>query len=301
MMNLRQMEVFYAIMRSGSVSGAARMLNVTQPAVSAILKHCESQLKMRLFVRVAGRLQPTPEAAAIFPDVAAVFNRLDAIKRLTQDLVGGRLGTLSVAAAFPIANGALAKAAANFLGTYPHMRIALQSLTSREVLDRVINREVELGAAYEPVVSPEVQTETLATASIACVLRADHPLAQQETIGIRDLEPYPLLTYRRDANLWFAIERAFSQAGVAPRIAVRFGVSLTGMMLAHFGAGIAIVEPFLLEDLKIPDMVARPLVPAVELRTVLIRHRSAPRSVVMEDFIAHLKKTISDRACATSA
>jgi DNA-binding transcriptional LysR family regulator len=301
MMNLRQMEVFYAVMRSGSVSGAARMLNVTQPAVSAILKHCESQLKMRLFVRVAGRLQPTPEAAAIFPDVAAVFNRLDAIKRLTQDLVGGRLGTLSVAAAFPIANGALAKAAADFLSTYPHVRIALQSLTSREVLDRVINREVELGAAYEPVISPEVQTETLATASIACILRADHPLAQQETIRIRDLEPYPLLTYRRDANLWFVIERAFSQAGIVPQIAVRFGVSLTGMMLAHFGAGIAIVEPFLLEDLKIPDMVARPLVPAVELRTVLIRHRSAPRSAVMEDFIAHLKKTVSERTYATRA
>src|SRR5262245_14430416 len=117
-MNLRQMEVFYAVMRSGSVSGAARMLNVTQPAVSAILKHCESQLKMKLFVRVAGRLQPTPEATAIFPDIAAVFGRLDAIKRLTQDLVGGRLGTLSVAAAFPIANGPLARAAATFLGEY---------------------------------------------------------------------------------------------------------------------------------------------------------------------------------------
>src|SRR5262245_41523562 len=106
-MNLRQMEVFHAIMVTGSVTDAARLLNVTQPAVSAVLKHCEDRLGLRLFVRAGGRLRPTDEAKALFPDVAAVFGRLDAVGRLTQDLVGGRLGTLSIAAAFPIANGYL--------------------------------------------------------------------------------------------------------------------------------------------------------------------------------------------------
>ena len=91
-MNLRHMEVFHAIMRTGSVTGAARSLNVTQPAVSAVLKHCESQLKMKLFTRVSGRLQPTAEARAIFPEIAAIFGRVEAVKSLTQDLVGGRLG-----------------------------------------------------------------------------------------------------------------------------------------------------------------------------------------------------------------
>ena len=101
-MNLRHMEVFHAIMRTGSVTGAARSLNVTQPAVSAVLKHCESQLKMKLFTRVTGRLQPTAEARAIFPEIAAIFGRVEAVNSLTQDLVGGRLGTLSIAASFPI-------------------------------------------------------------------------------------------------------------------------------------------------------------------------------------------------------
>ncbi|MGB9173923.1 MAG: LysR family transcriptional regulator, partial [Bradyrhizobium sp.] len=114
-MNLRHMEVFHAIMRTGSVTGAARALNVTQPAVSAVLKHCESQLKMKLFARVSGRLQPTAEARAIFPEIAAIFGRVEAVNALTQDLVGGRLGTLSVAAAVPIANGYLAKAVATFI------------------------------------------------------------------------------------------------------------------------------------------------------------------------------------------
>src|SRR3546814_10766080 len=64
-------------------------------------------------------LQPTAEAEAVFPQAASIFGRLDAVSRLTQDLVGGRLGTLSIAAAFPIANGYLAKALASFVSSRP--------------------------------------------------------------------------------------------------------------------------------------------------------------------------------------
>src|SRR3546814_15867250 len=72
MMNLRQMEVFHAIMQTGSVTAAARVLHVTQPAVSAVLKHCEEQLGLKLFERTGGRLQPTREAQALFPAIPGV-------------------------------------------------------------------------------------------------------------------------------------------------------------------------------------------------------------------------------------
>src|SRR3546814_6538313 len=90
MMNRRQMEVFHAIMQTGSVTAAARVLHVTQPAVSAVLKHCEEQLGLKLFERTGGRLQPTREAEAIFPDIAGVFGQLEEVKDLTQDLAAGR-------------------------------------------------------------------------------------------------------------------------------------------------------------------------------------------------------------------
>src|ERR1700692_3416209 len=224
-MNLRHMEVFHAIMRTGSVTGAARSLSVTQPAVSAVLKHCESQLKMKLFTRVSGRLQPTAEAKAIFPEIAAIFGRVEAVNALTQDLVGGRLGTLSIAAAFPIANGYLAKAVATFIAKRPNVRVALQSLTSPQVLDRVVNREVELGIAYEPVVSSEVETRVLMHAGIACVMAADHPLApcgggrppprpRRKEVAVRDLEPYSIITSLPQALFRRYVDRALSAAGI---------------------------------------------------------------------------------------
>ena len=292
-MNLRHMEVFHAIMRTGSVTGAARALNVTQPAVSAILKHCEGQLKMKLFARVSGRLQPTAEAKAIFPEIDAIFGRVDAVNALTQDLVGGRLGTLSVAAAFPIANGYLAKAVATFVVERPNVRVALQSLTSPQVLDRVVHREVELGIAYEPVVSSEVETKVLMRTGIACVMAAGHPLARRKEVAVRDLEPYSIITYLPQALSRIYVDRALSAAGIVPNIVAQVSLSLTGIMLARHGTGVALVEPLLVASMGLPGVVTRPLKPRIDVKTLLIRHKTAPQSKIMNEFVGHLGRVIA--------
>jgi len=293
-MNLRQLEVFHAIMVTGSVTAAANLLNVSQPAISAVLKHCEDRLKLRLFTRTGGRLKPTREAEALFPDVAAVFGRLDAIGRLTNDLVGGRIGMLSIAAAFPIANGYLAESIATFAATRPHVRCSLQSLTSPQVLDRVINREVELGVVHEPVVSQMVETEVLMSWNLGCVVPENHPLARQSEVHIGDLEPYPIITYLPQIVFRPYIDHAFSDAGIAPIVAIQVSISLTGIVLARFGAGVAIVDTMLVDTLGIPGVVTLPLAPRIQAKTLLIRAKAAPHSLVMNDFIDHLKRSVAD-------
>ncbi len=298
MINLKHIEVFYAVLTAGSVTGAARSLNVTQPAVSATLKHLESRLGMELFERGGGKLTPRPEALALLPDVREIFGRLEAVERLALDLAGGRLGSMSIAAASPIANGYLAQAVASFAAAHPRVHIALQSMASPQVLDRVAKREATLGIAYEPVISAEVHTEQLTTARIGCVLRADHALAGRAQIHVRDLHGHPVITYLPQALLRPYVDRAFSQAQVSPEIRLQVGLSITGMALACHGAGIALVETRLLESLPLTGLVARPLVPAIELNTLLIRHKSAPLPAVQELFIAHLREQLADAPTA---
>jgi DNA-binding transcriptional LysR family regulator len=293
MFTLRHIEVFHAIMQTGSVTSAARLLNVSQPAVSSVLKHCEARAGIKLFNRAGGRLTPTPEAIALFPDVSAIYGRLDAMGRLMQDLAGGRLGAVSLAASFPIANGYLAKAVASFLQERPGIRVALQSLTSPQVVDRVASREVELGIAYEPVVNSEVETEELVRSAVACVMREDHPLAARAEVKVRDLGTYPIITYLPQALLRGYVDRVLSAAGVVPNISVQVSLSLTGMIMAYHGAGIALVEPFLLSSLPLSGLVARPLRPRVELKTLLIRAKATPRSELLTQFVAHLRREVA--------
>lgn len=289
MINLRHIEVFYAVMRAGSMTEAARVLNVTQPAVSVALKQLESRLKMKLFDRAGGRLQPTPEARALLPDVAEIFGRLGAVERLSQDLAGGARGIFSVAATPPLCDGFVAKAVATFVAKRPGVRVNVQSIASAIVLDRVINREIDLGVVYEPVVSSAVQVDELARAAIGCIMPARHPLAKRATIRVGDLAPYPVITYLPQALLRPYIDRALSDRKPALDIAVQTGASATAIMLAVHGAGIALVETALFSARPIPGFVARPIEPRVELKVLLLRPHHAASSRVLTDFIGHLR------------
>jgi molybdate transport repressor ModE-like protein len=290
MINLRHIEVFHAVMRTGSITAAARELNVTQPAVSAVIKHLEARLGMPLFERTQGRLFATAEAEALVPDVSEIFARLEAVERLSQDLAGGSRGRLSIAAASPIAHGVLAKAVASFVKLRPEVRVSLQSLSSPLVIERVLNREVELGIAYEPVVSPALYTEVLMQSSIACILPADHPLASLRAISIADLKPYPIVTYLPQAILRPYVDKALSESGISLSLSVETGLSVTAIMLAYHGAGIALVEPNILDVLPLAGLTSRPLTPSVEFRSLLIRRHMAPSSRLMEQFIDHLRQ-----------
>src|SRR3546814_4931323 len=85
---------------------------------------------------------------------------------LTQDLAAGRVGRLRIAGSFPIANGDLARAVAEFVIERPKVQVDLQSLTSPQVVDHVVSREVELGVVYGPVANPEVETQVLVRSGI---------------------------------------------------------------------------------------------------------------------------------------
>src|SRR5262249_42480182 len=79
-LGLKQIEYFRAVMETGSVSGAATLLNVSQPNVSRMLKYTETRLGMPLFDRLKGRLQPTPEALALFREVQSLHAHLESLQ-----------------------------------------------------------------------------------------------------------------------------------------------------------------------------------------------------------------------------
>ncbi len=294
-MNLRHMEVFHAIMLSGSVTGAARLLNVSQPAISATLRHCEAQLRLTLFERTGSGLQPTPEARAIYPHVAAVFRGIDTVGRISQDMREERRGEITVASAAPVAHTYLAWAVAMFIREHPMVHISIQSLTHSLLLDRVINQEVELGITYGPVSDALVERWPLLQSEIACVLRCDHPLAAKLEIEIADLVPYPLISFAPQTIMRTAIDRAFQEAGITPEIRIRVSQSLTAIMLANAGAGIGLTEPMLLEALPFPDLVRRPLRPRIPLEAFLVHPKGPPLSQTMRQFIRCLRDVVSQR------
>ena len=95
-MNLRQCEVFRAVMTASSITEAADRLGITQPAVSKMLAQIERDPGFPLFLREHRRLVPTPEAQALFKEVERAFLGLEHLTRFARDLKGPRQGHLDL-------------------------------------------------------------------------------------------------------------------------------------------------------------------------------------------------------------
>ena len=90
-MRLRHMEVLHAVYVTGSVSGGARALNVSQPTVSKVLKHAEDQLGFALFHRAQGRLSPTKKGELLFAEVTPIFEKIGTLRSFTAKLARDRV------------------------------------------------------------------------------------------------------------------------------------------------------------------------------------------------------------------
>ena len=85
-MKLRHLEIFYAVMTCGSLSRAAEALNISQPAASKALKSAEMKLGFTLFQRVRGKLLPTSEAITLFEKAQTIYQDLDNLRLLADNL-----------------------------------------------------------------------------------------------------------------------------------------------------------------------------------------------------------------------
>ncbi len=292
-MNLRQLEVFYAIMKAGSVTAAARGLNVSQPAISAVLKHTEQQLGMKLFERRAGRLYATPEATSIMADVDEIFGRLHTLNRTVQEIRDGVSGRLVISTSPTLVNSYLPRAIGMFRRSSPSVQVLIQSLPTPLAVDRVARREADLGVVYAPVLDRGVEAEDLAITEIACVMPKGHGLARKRQITSADLAGQSVISLGPATMLGMLIDEQSRKAGmVPPVIGIEASSSITACLLASEGAGVALIDRGAMVTRKFDELACRPFVPRIPVPIKLIYPRERPRSRATIR-LSELLKTVS--------
>src|ERR1700744_6795042 len=145
--NSRQVEAFRAMMLTGSVTEAAKLMAVTQPAASRLLRDFQSLLKMELFERRGTGLVPTAAASALYTEVARSFVGLERIAAAAEEIRGRRTGTLRVRAIPALGNGYLPRLAGHFLKERPNLNLAFFGVISPIVVDWAMNNQCDVGFA----------------------------------------------------------------------------------------------------------------------------------------------------------
>ena len=162
MLTLRQIEVIRAIMVTGTVGGAARLLNVSSPGVSRVMKHAEGMLGLRLFSRKGGRYTPTREAHDIFNLINGVYDKVEDLQFVIRRLKQGMDAELRIGSVPSISNVMVPRAVADVRRKYPNLLIDLDVLKIEEAIDYLLLGKGELVAISYRLEHPMLEFAPLA-------------------------------------------------------------------------------------------------------------------------------------------
>lgn len=265
------------LMRSGTVTGAAAMLNISQPALSQILLHAEDQLGFKLFDRVRGRLVPTREADELYPEAERIFSELDALRRRTVDMRHGRTGLVRLAASAPPSMSIVPQALVSFREAHPDIVVRSLIAPMVNIVDMLRNGDVSIGVAMNNLPRHGIEVETVGHAELVCLLPVGHRLTALDHIGFPDLRDETLISYRADTLPARLLSATAESEDFPYAPAIEIDLSITAMPFVRDGLGIAIVDGLLPWDL-FPGVVRRPFRPHIPIPIALLTSKDRPLS-----------------------
>jgi DNA-binding transcriptional LysR family regulator len=292
-MNLRQMEVFRAIMETGSVTAAARLLHVSQPAVTGVLRYAEDQLHFKLFERARGRLEPTPEARSLYAEVAQVFERVDAVNRIVAGLRASQVGALRIVSIPAIGMALLPCAVGTFIASRPQVQARFEVRNRREVIELVATGGADLGFGFLLPRDSRVTAHEVVTRDLVCLMHRLHPLCARDVVTIDDLTAWPLISYTSSQGLGPIVNGVFAEARLLRPPVIEVGLIENAWSMVNQQVGIAIVDPHSGLGSLFPDVVARAFVPGIPVTLEAVHAEDRPLSGLARQFIDQLKALLA--------
>lgn len=290
-MNARQIEVFHAVMKTGSISGAASLLRVSQPAVSQVLLHTEDQLRFPLFHRVKGRLQETAQARLLYREVQSVYDGLQRVRSLVDSLRHQAGGTIQVLASPGPGHSILPEALRLFRAAYPQVRVTLDLLSYGPMVEKMKTQQADLAVAMCPSTETTLTASHLCASTLFCLLPPNHPLCELETVPPGDLRGHPLIAFSGASAVGRLVMKAFQAAGEEPDIAVAVPFGTNTYKLVSAGIGIAIVDGFTADGAKAFGLQVRPFGCAERLEVVILQNSERPATKDVEALVVLLRQT----------
>lgn len=288
--NLRQIEVFKAVIEQGTVTSAAAVLNVSQPALSKALVQLEADSELRLFDRVKGRLAPTEQGMCLYGEIDRIFsgvqqveNAIDALHRQAQ----GRL----VIGVMPALSGAFVRRVVTaFLQAHPSTFCSIEVRSSEWITESLVGRRLDVGLVSSRMQNPYVKSEQLMEHPVVCIMPVSHPLAARHVIVPADLAEFPFVSFDPETAIGRQIVAMFAAHGIYPKISLVTNVALTLCEFVASGAGVSLIHPLSVNDRR--QVVVRPFEPQTVLGFQLSRARESRNARLVDDFATTARQTV---------
>ncbi len=268
-MNIRQIEAFRAIMRSGSASRAAETMGITQPAVSRLIAELEKAIGFALFDRVRGRLEPTEQCRLFYADVERTFVGLEVLKHTASQIRERGPGIVRVANMPGIGLPVVARAVTEFRLLHPDVVVSSQLMSTADVWTALGTGQVDIGVAPKETDLSGVEYRHFSGDAAMCAMSPRHRLATKEVITPADLDNVEYIAHTPAARMRRAMAELMERDGYKFNVVAETPMCMTLLSMISSGVGVGLVNPMSVEGLGNVDVVLRPFNPTLPLNFFL--------------------------------
>lgn len=289
MLTLRQIEVVRAIMVSGSIAGAARLLNVSQPGVSRLIKHLESSLGFKLFVRRGGRYLPADEARTVFEQLNDVHRKIDDLQFAIDRLSHGENVKLQFGSVPSIANVMVPRAVVAMQKRYGGLRLNIDILKIEEAIDYLMLGRGEVVFMSYKFDHPSIDFIPLAKGKLAFIAPLGHETAHLKTITVKEIAQYPLIGIDPEDPYGRIMASLFERNGLSYVIPIQARFGTTVVSLVERNAGVAVIDTFTVAEMTDKRLRVIPIAEQTEFQTYYATRRDYTLSSFAEMLIDEMK------------
>lgn len=238
-MDIRQLRYFTAIVEEGTLTGAARRLNMTQPPLTAQLRLLEEELKCPLFTRDGKRLHLTEAGHHFYERAQRILGMCDAAVTEMADFQEGAMGTLRIGVISSVKDQLFPRWICCFWKKYPNIRYEIYSANTYQLLEQLQNGQIDLALVRTPFSKTQMDILYIKKEPFLAIGHSSFfPCHKESALTVKDLENTPLILYRRWEEM---LKMRFETEGISPRILCCNDDAQTTLALASLGMGMGLL------------------------------------------------------------
>lgn len=291
-MNLRHIEIFHAVYVNGSVSAAARALNVSQPSVSKMLRHAESLLGFPLFQRTNGRLVPTDDAHTLFGEVAEIQDRVYALREASRNLRRGASGMLRVSALPSLGLDALPTAVARFLRNHENVKFDLQTVHHDDLLRKLYERETDIALAYEVPPAAPIGQRWLGEGELVLLYREQDMPDAPSRLELDRLRGQRFISVAGSGPMGQLLTQELQRQDLELDEVITARTFYIAAALVRQGVGMSVVDSFTAQAAMGPGLAIRPLKPRLTFDIHAMFLMDRPPAALATEFLKMVARVL---------
>jgi len=289
-LNLRQIEAFKAVIEHGTISRAAAVLHVSQPAMSKMIANLESDADLVLFDRLKGRLAPTQRAMRLYDEIDRIFsgvqqveNAVDAIRREDQ-------GRIAIGVMPALSGSFVQQVTMGFLQRHPQAFCVVESQTSQRIAEWLLTRRLDVGLVSSDVDNPYLVSESLLEHPLVCTMPPGHALAAKKFVQPADLDELPFISFDRETGDGQRIAALAAEHKVRLNVVLVANIAPTLCEFVAAGHGVSLVHPLMVKGFG-DRLVIRPFEPAISSHFQLCHSKDSRNTYMIGGFADVVRET----------